>query len=392
MKRLILFTSSYPYSTAETFLEDEIVYLCGKFSHVTIIPITGYETPKRSVPGNCEVFEPIIKGKIEKTLLGLYNRYTIIPYLKDFIRNKVLFSKRKLKVWLASYFNTNIILNTSYTKRILKDIDHCDICYFYWGVGGNSISYFLKDKAKFVSRFHGEWDLWEESSDGYAVLRPKILESLDMKICISERGKKYLERKYDSKNVIVSRLGSPDLSIGKKSTDNILRVVTCSSVYPLKRVPLIFDALNKYTQKQIEWTHFGGGQDLKKITEYVMRNAGSHIKVFLKGQVSHNEVLRYYQTNPVDIFINASTNEGIPVSIMEAISFDIPIVATNVGSTAEVVTAETGVLLNPNPTSEEICKAIDVVLNSNLHPRDFWKKHYNASVNYSQFADILYNL
>lgn len=55
-----------------------------------------------------------------------------------------------------------------------------------------------------------------------------------------------------------------------------------------------------------------------------------------------------YSEHPVDVFINLSTNEGVPVSIMEAISFDIPIVATDVGGTSEIVTDETGILVSSN--------------------------------------------
>jgi len=47
----------------------------------------------------------------------------------------------------------------------------------------------------------------------------------------------------------------------------------------------------------------------------------------------HNDVLNYYASNPVDVFINTSSSEGLPVSIMEAMSFGIPVIATNVGGT-----------------------------------------------------------
>ena len=49
--------------------------------------------------------------------------------------------------------------------------------------------------------------------------------------------------------------------------------------------------------------------------------------------------------NDFDLFVNMSLSEGIPVSIMEAISFGIPIIATNVGGNAEIVNDETGVLI-----------------------------------------------
>ena len=87
-----------------------------------------------------------------------------------------------------------------------------------------------------------------------------------------------------------------------------------------------------------------------------------------------------------------STSEGVPVSIMEAMSFGIPILATDVGSTAEEVPKQVGELLSPNPTIEEITAKIHLILNSNYYPREFWKENYNAKKNYSEFANMLLNL
>lgn len=40
-----------------------------------------------------------------------------------------------------------------------------------------------------------------------------------------------------------------------------------------------------------------------------------------------------------------SDSEGIPVSIMEAMSFGIPVIARNVGGMSEIVNEENGLLL-----------------------------------------------
>ena len=52
-----------------------------------------------------------------------------------------------------------------------------------------------------------------------------------------------------------------------------------------------------------------------------------NIQVILKGWVPNKKVIEFYRTNPVNLFLNFSFQEGIPVSIMEAISFGIPILA-----------------------------------------------------------------
>ena len=56
---LYLFTSSFPYGNVESFLEDEILYLCEEFEKVEIIPLTGNVNIQREVPFNCHVNVPI---------------------------------------------------------------------------------------------------------------------------------------------------------------------------------------------------------------------------------------------------------------------------------------------------------------------------------------------
>ena len=72
------------------------------------------------------------------------------------------------------------------------------------------------------------------------------------------------------------------------------------------------------------------------------------------GAFSNREVFDFYKSHPVDFLINVSNNEGIPVSIMEAHSFSIPVVATNVGGTSEIVNEENGILLPADPDTGEL--------------------------------------
>ena len=57
-----------------------------------------------------------------------------------------------------------------------------------------------------------------------------------------------------------------------------------------------------------------------------------------------------YKNNNVDIVIISSIStdvpEGIPVSLMEAMSFKIPVIATDCGATRELVDGKSGILVN----------------------------------------------
>ena len=393
-KELYLFTGLFPYGKLENFLETEIDYLCKEFDDVYVVPFRkeGYI---RSYPSNCIVLSPIAQNSIQYLFHGLYCNQSFNILIKDFFTNRVFCSLRKLKVWLTGYIAVNCILN-SFVVKSFKDADVVDkIFYFYWGKWGNVLSLFIKDRVLFVSRFHGDWDLWEEKYDNYAPLRKYVAEKLDAAIFISQKGQEYFNKKYPNCPTSLHRLGTKDLGICKKSDDGILRVVSCSSVYPLKRVDLILKAvINVANSQKVEWTHLGGGVDFDKIQKMALSNQNPNLSINLLGQMTYTEVQNYYKNNVVDVFINLSTSEGIPVSIMEAISCDIPVVATDVGGTSEIVNKQTGILISKDSSIEEISNAI---LELNTHhclysPRKFWERNFSAEKNYSAFAQYLKSL
>ena len=96
------------------------------------------------------------------------------------------------------------------------------------------------------------------------------------------------------------------------------------------------------------------------------------------------------------MFINVSTTEGTPVSIMEAISCGIPVIATSVGGNVEIVQERNGYLLDKNPTPEEIgmallriCDEREEVLKKRQGSRGVWLERYNETTNFDAFAQKL---
>jgi len=390
--KLFLFTATFPYGKRESFLEDEIIYLCKTFENVTIVPLSAHGPQTRKVPNNCKVITPIIHSKFQQYTQGLFCFKSFSLYAKDFFANKVFLNAKRLKQWVISKVLTNNLLKSKDVQKLFNNINKEDICYFYWGKGSNPLAVMYKGKCHFVSRFHGEWDLWEESSGNYAPIRQQVTDALDFAVMISKKGEDYFKQRYPNCKTFVSSLGSRDGGVCKKSEDGIVRIVSCSLVYYLKRVDLILESLQHADSLKIEWTHIGDGNDFEELKRKVDSNKHKHLTINLLGRLKHDDVIKYYQTHAVDIFINLSTNEGIPVSIMEAISFDIPVVATDVGGNSEIVTEESGILISSNPSPEEVANAIQTVYHNNCTPRAFWEKHYSAEVNYLTFAKFLESL
>lgn len=175
----------------------------------------------------------------------------------------------------------------------------------------------------------------------------------------------------------------------KSGTFNI---VTCSRLVPLKRIDLLMDAIADWDICPIKWTHLGDGPLFTTIRERAKElcEKSQLVNIEFTGRVSNEKVKRFYAENPVDLFVNLSEIEGLPISIMEAISYGIPVLATDVGGTREIVVPETGFLISPNVTKEVVRKSLVDYLNQSDSRKyslresayQYWNKHFNASKNF----------
>ena len=62
----------------------------------------------------------------------------------------------------------------------------------------------------------------------------------------------------------------------------------------------------------------------------------SSVRVELRGRLPNAELLAEYGRRHFDLFVNVSSREGLPISIMEACGCGIPVLATDVGGVAEM--------------------------------------------------------
>lgn len=398
MRTLYLFSIQFPYTRfGECFLEEELKYTAKCFDRVVIVPLRKEVPQQKPLPENCIIEEPLMENKFGLVVKSIFNGTVFCKMLPELFKEKVLFDRVKLAVWIKGYLESNVIMNSKVVRKIGRSIQPNDVCYFYWGKWSNIIAAYWKGRCHLVSRFHGTGDMWEDAYHEYFPIRKKVLSALDKAVFISQGGEKYFKKKYPGCKTLYSPLGSVSVGVPAKINDGVVRVVSCSTIISLKRVDLIFKALNLLEDIQIEWTHIGGaivGDDslFKALEQEIADNKKEHLKVNLIGSLPHEKVMQYYAEHPFDVFMNMSTSEGVPVSIMEALSCDIAVVATNVGGTCEVVTHETGVLVSSNPTPQEIAEAVRDCINTEHSPRKYWESHFNAQVNYTNFAHFLLSL
>ncbi|WP_394216120.1 glycosyltransferase [Brachybacterium vulturis] len=274
--------------------------------------------------------------------------------------------------------------------------------YFFWGAWGAYAMPWLEGEAATISvRFHGG-DLYVERSGGYMPFRRSIFRRADRILTVSAHGRDYIAEQGCSEGaggegkVVLAPLGSPDLGLGPVPDGGGLQVVSCSAVDQNKRVGLILAGLKLLAEVGVEvrWTHFGDGPEMAALRQ----DAGDlpeGLTVELRGRTPRDEILAFYQETPVDVFVNASRSEGAPVSIMEALSFDIPVAAPAVGGIPGMLPRDSslGVVFSADSDADDVASAIHRAAGlRTVGPgarRTHWEKHFDAHTNSTIVAELL---
>ena len=281
--------------------------------------------------------------------------------------------------------------------------------YTYWRGGSTlALTRLARERAdgtKVVTRVHRH-ELYEDSVDPpFQPWHPALYHEVALTVAISQHGIDYLRAAgVPGARLMLSRLGTEVLPMrARASADGAVRIVSCSFVTPVKRVPSIAAALLAWARRDpsrtIHWTHFGGGPELGRVAA-LLRDAPANLHARLPGRVDNRAVMAHYASEPVDAFMLLSASEGLPVSIQEAASAGIPVLATDVGGVREIVGNDNGALLTSNPSVAEVLAALDRVLGRDAasqammreasHRR--WAEGFDAQRNHGRFAQRLHAL
>ncbi|WP_195984037.1 glycosyltransferase [Clostridium sp. D33t1_170424_F3] len=407
---LVLLTKTYPFDKGEEFIEDEVPVLAKAFSHIYLIATSTASAPvqTRKTPDNVTVLH-ICAAAVKRRLLSAalpYFPFTDFRGYADKNEQKAIHGALKKRAYLA-YFTAKAEAVYREAKTLLNgcDLDACDgvTFYSYWFYDIALAAIRLRDECpnkckKAVSRAH-RYDLYaDRNALNYLPLRPYLLQQIDKVYPCSEDGRRYLQNLYPEyrSKIETAYLGTRDFGAAPAPAGQPLRIASCCHISPVKRVEMLAQslALLKNSGLPLQWTHFGGGDGLDALKTY----ASEHLffmDVTFAGSVKNTELMAYYQTQPVDLFINTSSSEGLPVSIMEACSFGIPSIATNVGGTSEIIRQdETGYLLDCDFSPKELAdrilsfsrtpKAEQDVMRQNC--RRIWQENFCGETNFTHFA------
>ncbi len=401
--KIILISEKYPYGLREQFIDAEMAYCMEHHIELDIIPqdANPLTETRRELPSNVSLKSI---GTISKLTLSCA-KYALQALFSELFWREIANQKGSRMNKAKSAFKT--LTKSLYIMDKLKTLYASDlrnkpneiVFYTYWMKEAALAATLLKGQyhCKAVSRVHG-FDLYlERHANSYLPFHKYVVRNLDAVYPVTEAGKTYLTDLYGNlDNVTVRYLGTDDCGVSPISSVDTYTIFSCSNVIPIKRVELIAEAIKLLDDTKLRWIHFGDGSSLTKVQDIIkdIRNS----ECVLAGRKTHQEVFDFYRNNHVDLFINVSTTEGLPVSIMEAMSFGIPAIATDVGGTYEIVQdGLNGRLIDSDINADKLAceikrlmeKTQEEKLELRRHARRTWETKFSAEAAFSEFYNKL---
>jgi len=330
-------------------------------------------------------------------IIFLYKLNLTLPVLKSL----VIFLLRALKYKKA----IGHILQTGSIRP--------QVIYSHWTFEFTMGACLLKKDypLRIASHYHSLGVYFERHKENYIPFRSYIFNNCDLNLFISRHGHEYFLQRNKIFNsppgkTAVMYLGVEEPpEVYEQSYDRII-LLSNAWIQPLKRIDLIIRALKLIEAFSVEWIHIGddyGSGLFRSICQLAdkLLKAKPNIRYEFAGRKNFAGIRDVFIAKKVNLFINTSATEGVPISMMEALSFGVPLLGTSVGGVPEVIRdGYNGFLLPENPSPEEVAGKIThyfklpVAAKAGMadNARKTWEEQFNGSKNYGQMAVLLKNL
>lgn len=395
MRRILLLTDTYPFGFGEQFIEKEIGYLAA-CRGLVVLP-RARPAGVRSLPEGVELCLDLVDERCEArrylAALGCREFWAELARVPSMpLRPRAL---KKLLSFVAGSSRVRAVLGEKLRAWGANGI----VLYSYWlwdaAAAGGRLKRDWPD-LRVVARAHG-FDVYRERHlGGYIPFDRHFVLGLDQICAVSQDGRDYLERELGPGRVPlrVERLGVEDPGMAARfNPSSLIHVVSCSYITAVKRLDRIVNGLVRLMDVYpgaLRWSHLGDGP-LRGAIEALARERLPGVETTFLGQVPNASVMAFFRSERIDCFVSQSDFEGVPVSLMEALSFGVPAVARDVGGVREIVTQETGILLTSDSGPEEFAQAVLRVVAGNSAERraavrGFWRQRWCAETNYPRFV------
>ncbi|MDO5060364.1 MAG: glycosyltransferase [Actinomycetaceae bacterium] len=413
---LIVLTDAFPFEVGEEFFEQELPHIQASADQIFFIPMrleAGAEMT-RQIPAHAQAFLASKAQLTNKWLVLARHLPALLAPKAAYLRVSRKRTFKHLAMDLRFFSNAIDVYQRVRDQLKTANLAQFDsvVIYSYWFYTGVVVANLIKQellagkKVKLISRAHA-YDVDEDDTPNkYIPGRDFLLAKVDEVYPISNYAARFLTERFPqyANKVKVKRLGVPVSKRQRPALGTPTNLVSVSHMAAYKRVHLIADAVAELEKLgyQVTWTHIGEFDKARfnAMQKYVDEK-GLRSRVTLTGHMSNQEVQDFLKTADAHIFVNSSSGEGVPVTIMEALANGIPVVATRAGGTAEIVHhGENGRTLPIECSGKDLAAQIAAVIDggasayAQLSERatEIWDQYANAEKQYSDMAATISNL
>lgn len=383
-KTLIYLTDGYPgdiYSE-KVFVDSELEALGKRFSRIILVPCDKAPRDKRyylSLPRGVEVDWSLTESRaVHSRILKLRRLFHLFTLQSLLMMTK---EARTLHQWVKGLYQALGTLEIASSIRRIAGrhgLSPSDtMLYSMWFRNTGSAIALLSEREGWISatRAHSS-DLYDHKVPFRSCgVRSRLLRSIGAVYVISRSGAAYMRDRFPESASRIkafplgsTRLYGPLPEEQRSVQPDEVAIVTVCRIIGIKRVGLTMDLLTaiamKHPEKRIRWTVIGDGDEMDHIRRKacLARETVHNLKITLTGRKSNEEIQRLYASAPPDWFMLMSSTEGVPVSIGEAMSYGIPVIATDVGEVRELLTPECGLIVNTDFEPDDCAGRIAEIL------------------------------
>lgn len=398
-KRLVYITVAAPYSCSEQFLVAEMKMLKRLGTRLMVIP----RSPNSGIVHREDV--DLARDALVTTILSLR---VLAGFVFCFVRRPhicvtvIVTVLKQSRNWEIAAKNAVVLPKAFFISTI---VDEGSVSHIHAGWGSTPATI-----AWVLSRLTGiPWSMTLHRGDivDDNLLKLKVEDAAFVR-CISEGGRKLLDGLIGSSTghkVRVLHLGAeydPTYTSNTPMSTPFV-IVSAANLYPVKGLAYLIEACSILKSRgagEFECRIYGEGPLRTELLSKI-HDMGLDGVVSLRGAIPHAALLGIYRDGQAGAFVLPSINtsdgqhEGIPVALMEAMSYGVPVISTDTGAIGELVGGGAGILVREKD-SEILADAIELLMHDSGCRRELSEKgraviaeRFNLQTNTRVFAHML---
>lgn len=381
--KIVYITARTPFGRGEEFILEEMLGLIELNVDLVIVP--------RNPP------EEIVHGKSKELArraicLSLFNWQILFALLRNIISERRLWKViyeliDSSRSWKITAKNLLVVPKAVFIASLFKE-EKVDHIHAHWGTTTATMAFVISKLSGIPWSFTiHRWDISENN-----ILKTKV-DNASFVRAISKEGRIELlgivGREYTEKvQVIHMGVKISEEPVYERSGSGERFVIVCPANLLLwKGHCYLIEACNILREHGIHGFKcliLGEGPLLEKLSNQVRRlNLTDYIEFY--GHIPCEMIVEMYSRSEVDavilpsIIIKDKIKEGIPVALMEAMAFGIPVISTNSGSIPELLVNNAGIVVEEK-SAVDLADAIIKLIDNPDYAMDIGKRGYEKVV------------